>query len=283
MLETNADEKDRLDILSDFILKLEPSSSPQQFIKHALLLLCKIFKFSNALFVSEDFSIILNQKSKSEMFYAVTKSNNTVEVKGKQFLIRQLDIGKFCFLLTKHTTVLHLDVTLAFIQKLYNYSKKLAQFRQYATIDSLTGLYNKSYFMGILKNISKQDNYPLCIIMLDLDNFKLYNDTHGHQAGDKLLKAVGEIITQLLPINAMACRYGGEEFCILIEKTSFDAAKNFAEQLRKKISLLTPITASLGIAFFNTKEHFYIMVSEADRALYEAKRNGKNCVVAEKF
>jgi len=156
--------------------------------------------------------------------------------------------------------------------------------------DSLTGLWNHGYFQYILQKETqkaKEQNCLLSLIMIDIDNFKTYNDTMGHQTGDQILKEISRILNDHSRKIDWVCRYGGEEFAIILPQTSKKEAFLLAEQLRKKIQdypflyeEIMPdkrITISCGIATFpedgnNNSE----LISSADKYLYEAKSQGKN-------
>ena len=173
------------------------------------------------------------------------------------------------------------DLMLVF-EKFYGNALAFQKSKKFATIDQLTKLYNKSYFFGILRNLTMKDVWPMAVLMLDLDDFKMFNDTHGHQKGDILLRNIGLAINNALEPGHIACRYGGEEFCILIPNAKLKHAISFANNLRGNISKMNT-TISIGLALFKSRKRPYIMVTEADRCLYEAKRSGKNKVVMSEF
>jgi len=157
--------------------------------------------------------------------------------------------------------------------------------------DYITGLWNHGYFQQLMNEELKksiENKTPLSLIMLDIDNFKHYNDTLGHPMGDKVLQEFGRIIKENIRKNDWACRYGGEEFAIILPNTNKEETFKFAERLRLKIEQykfpqeeIQPqqkITASIGIATFpddasNKDELIY----KADMAMLEAKKRGKNC------
>jgi len=159
------------------------------------------------------------------------------------------------------------------------------QAQQCAVSDLLTGLYNKAYFTEALKNEIAQAvrfKRPTSLIMFDFDNFKQFNDTKGHPAGDKLLKDIGAITRENVRPSDICCRYGGEEFTIILPETMPEQAKEIAERLRKivedRFNLET--TISLGICgCINSSVNHEKMISEADKALYRAKQVGKNTVM----
>jgi diguanylate cyclase (GGDEF)-like protein len=161
--------------------------------------------------------------------------------------------------------------------------------------DPLTGLFNRVYMHdAVERQLRIDDRTPdtgLAAVMIDIDHFKRINDTHGHAAGDAVLRLLGEILRQRCRAGDIPVRFGGEEFVAFL--TGPDAAKSpaFAERLRAEIEA-TPcsivggptlrITASLGVALRQTGEDFEALMARADRALYEAKEAGRNrvCVAA---
>jgi diguanylate cyclase (GGDEF)-like protein len=157
--------------------------------------------------------------------------------------------------------------------------------------DSLTDLYNRRYFMQTGKQeIERATRYkePLSLMMIDIDHFKNVNDTYGHIAGDKVLKQLSSILKESVRDADIAGRLGGEEFGIILPKSSLDKAKQVAERLRKNIEDNTfkfdeaniSITISIGIAAYKeTNINMDNLIHEADLALYEAKKRGRNCVV----
>ncbi len=127
---------------------------------------------------------------------------------------------------------------------------------------------------------------PLSFIMLDVDQFKAFNDVHGHPQADVALQAVSEVIAGAVRATDSAYRYGGEEFCILLRETNAENAMHFAERLRQRIELrftdgaTLGITASFGVSGFSPESPTpRALVEAADTAMYEGKRAGRNCVV----
>ena len=137
---------------------------------------------------------------------------------------------------------------------------------------------------------SQRESTPLSIIMVDLDHFKIVNDTYGHQAGDAVLKQISLILQRSIRSYDWAGRYGGEEFLLILPGSSFTGARLRAEQMRQAIQAaeivhedhVVRISASFGVASgFPTATDAMIRV--ADSALYRAKNNGRNCVVAQEM
>jgi diguanylate cyclase (GGDEF)-like protein/PAS domain S-box-containing protein len=165
--------------------------------------------------------------------------------------------------------------------------------REQATRDPLTGLFNRRHLEDSLSrelHRARRMKSPLCIAMLDLDHFKRFNDTFGHQAGDLLLRELGQVLREKLRKSDIACRYGGEEFMIVMPDSSIADTCQRVEEIRvlvKKLEirygeqLLSTITLSAGIA--GTREHGGVTMREflhaADTALYAAKQAGRDRVV----
>lgn len=151
--------------------------------------------------------------------------------------------------------------------------------------DSLTGLWHHGYFQYLLgeeiKKASIEKHY-FTLLMIDIDDFKNFNDTYGHQAGDAILKNISNIFREVSRKIDIIARYGGEEFAIILPATKKEEALVLAERLRKSVeenANLKNITISIGMASFaEDGEEKEILISKADRALYEAKRTGKNKV-----
>jgi len=167
-----------------------------------------------------------------------------------------------------------------------NYQQNL--FRA-ANIDGLTQLYNKKYFVDVLSkefSFSKRNNQPLSLMMIDVDHFKKINDTYGHMAGDLVLKCVGQYLQKNLRLENIGCRYGGEEFAIILRNVTGDQALAIAERLRTSIEQekinyrgkTIQITVSIGIATLQEENFDTIddLIQKADEFLYEAKESGRN-------
>lgn len=152
-----------------------------------------------------------------------------------------------------------------------------------ANSDSLTGLWNHGYFQYLLaeeiKRCSLVKSY-FTLLMIDIDDFKIFNDTYGHQAGDSILKEISRLFRDVSRKIDIVARYGGEEFGIILPLTKKEEALILAERIRKAVetaSSLKSITVSIGVATFPedwSKEE--TLIAKADKALYEAKKLGKN-------
>jgi diguanylate cyclase (GGDEF)-like protein len=153
--------------------------------------------------------------------------------------------------------------------------------------DGLTGLYNRTYMPETLaKELAraKRHERSFSILMLDIDRFKRFNDTHGHQAGDDVLLRVARILKSSVRACDYAARYGGEEFLVLLTETDGPGAGEFAEQLRRHVEEMSSVaeesvTVSIGVASFPANgEDLESIIREADAALYRCKRSGRNQV-----
>lgn len=155
-------------------------------------------------------------------------------------------------------------------------------YHQLSLVDGLTGLYNHRHLYDVLqKGWSKLSQHPshLTLLMLDIDDFKKYNDTYGHQAGDTVLKNLAGLINHSIRSTDMAFRYGGEEFVIYLPQTQKQNALMIADRLLNLIRLHLPSTVSIGVSSFPVDaDDPDGLISKADKALYEAKEAGKDRV-----
>ncbi len=164
--------------------------------------------------------------------------------------------------------------------------EKNAQLHIMATRDPLTNCHNRrSLYTNIdpIFHTSKSTGEPLSCIMTDIDHFKAVNDTHGHAAGDEIIKMVATTLLSVIGEGHIVCRYGGEEFCIMLKGVGLFEAKRFAELCRSKIESQETcgiaVTSSFGVTTLKYgAETVDEMISQADEALYASKSNGRNCV-----
>jgi len=185
-----------------------------------------------------------------------------------------------------------LNYCLAHLRKRLREARNWHKLQQDNRIDSLTGLNNRRCFDEIiLKESERSERYshPTSLIMLDLDHFKEVNDNYGHQTGDIVLKNLGKILRDEVRLSDTPCRYGGEEFAVILPETRLDEARRIAERIRKTIArqeLFTSnnnvkfnVTASIGVA--STEQNDTLdLVECADLALYQAKKSGRNQTIA---
>jgi diguanylate cyclase len=161
--------------------------------------------------------------------------------------------------------------------------------------DPLTSLGNRKFYdQAIAKAVAlaNKSERPLCLLVSDIDHFKKFNDTFGHLTGDQVLRLVALSVKQNVKTQDLACRYGGEEFAIILPDTTLRAAVTVAEHIRRSVMTkelikrstsenLGRITISLGVAAFKPGDTVATLYDRADQCLYSAKRNGRNRVVCE--
>jgi diguanylate cyclase (GGDEF)-like protein len=165
-------------------------------------------------------------------------------------------------------------------------------FLQLSVTDDLTKLHNHRFFQDSMPREMKRSlrtGEPLCLILLDIDDFKGLNDHHGHAVGDSVLRQTAVVMNSEVRELDLLARYGGEEFALLASHTTLPGAAALAEKLRFAISearfsvvtlegpSVIAITVSIGVALFRGEEKAFF--NDADRALYRAKNAGKDCVV----
>jgi len=180
---------------------------------------------------------------------------------------------------------IHLEMS-RLLRDLQRSKKQLARL---ASKDPLTGLFNRRYFKVYSKNIishAKKISKPIGLIMLDIDDFKVVNDTYGHSVGDIVLVAISNMLQSLVDQKDILCRYGGEEFVVLLPNKSIEDTKELAYTIQEELVSLyipyndrhIPITASIGVSMVDIEHESRIesAVDRADEALYYVKENGKN-------
>jgi len=175
----------------------------------------------------------------------------------------------------------HDEIEEKYHSKLFNFASK----------DSLTGMFNKRYILNELQkhiNMAKRNDRIFSLVMIDIDNFKGINDSHGHIAGDEFLKKVAFTINLNLRQQDVSGRFGGEEFLLILPETTIEGAFYLAKRIRKKIAETELLyqnhtitgTISIGVSQFDIKSpDLKTLLKSADSALYLAKQAGKNKVV----
>ena len=187
-------------------------------------------------------------------------------------------------------------------EKLDGSSREISQLKQdledmriEAMTDALTAIPNRKLFDIQLRqsaNEAVKNEEELCLLMVDIDHFKKFNDTYGHQVGDQVLKLLGSTLTACIKGQDTAARYGGEEFAIILPCTSLKDALTVAENIRRAVGTkkvvnrttgedLGTITVSIGAGRFEYGEPLSQLISRADEAMYMAKRNGRDRVVSQ--
>ncbi|HET8728524.1 MAG TPA: GGDEF domain-containing protein [Alphaproteobacteria bacterium] len=177
-------------------------------------------------------------------------------------------------------------------QQMVKMQVDLESVRKEAMTDALTGLANrKSFDLGLREAVAAalEGGRPLCLLMVDIDHFKKFNDSYGHQTGDEVLRLVARVLKDSVKGQDTAARYGGEEFAIVLPDTALNDAVTVAERIRDRMSsrqiirrnkgeTLGSITLSIGAAQFDPGEPMTRLIRRADAALYTAKRTGRNRV-----
>jgi len=174
--------------------------------------------------------------------------------------------------------------------------RDLDDVRRESLLDPLTKVANrKSFDEGLTAAMIHADKSgdPLCLLLLDIDHFKNFNDTYGHQTGDQVLRLVAMTLKSNVKGKDLVARYGGEEFVAILPATELDDALAVAENIRMAIQVkellkrstnekLGRITASVGVAAFRHDDTAATLIERADRSLYAAKNAGRNCVISER-
>ncbi|MBF0461020.1 MAG: diguanylate cyclase [Magnetococcales bacterium] len=158
--------------------------------------------------------------------------------------------------------------------------------------DKLTGVFNRRRMEELLDiefDRARRYGYPLALLFFDVDHFKRFNDEHGHDQGDRVLHAIGKLMKQYFRKIDSPCRYGGEEFCVILPSTSADdktsgawmVAERFRQRVEAQVVDNLKITISIGVAVYPhpTVKESLDLVKAADNALYKAKQAGRNCVI----
>lgn len=174
---------------------------------------------------------------------------------------------------------------------------EVAKINSESTTDSLTKVNNRRAFDVEVEGLitaSRADSKPLCLVMANIDNFKIFNDTFGQTVGDKVLRFVASLIKNNIKGSDSVSRYSGEQFSILLPETNFENALKVAENIRDKLAKQTlsdsaekkelgTITASFGVSEYTFGESSELFIRKADSALRDAKKSGKNKVVGNKL
>jgi diguanylate cyclase (GGDEF)-like protein len=178
----------------------------------------------------------------------------------------------------------------AYAQQLREANQKLLEL---AVNDGLTGLYNRKqvdHVLAVEVDRATRFGHPLCVLMMDLDRFKDFNDTYGHLAGDNALRKIGQIFKESVRRVDVSARYGGEEFLVVLPETDVTEAGKIGERIRASVANTVfdtgrspkpgRLTISIGVATYGRGETALDLVGRADASLYQAKQTGRNKVCA---
>ena len=169
-------------------------------------------------------------------------------------------------------------------------TRMMQKLQKLAITDGLTKLYNsRSFYSQLELEVDRYNRYkhPLSLLLLDIDNFKEFNDNFGHLEGDKVLVRFSQIIKSCLRTNDSAYRYGGEEFTVILPETNGEEAKTVAQRIRASLesekfrpipNKNAKITISIGVTQYFPKEELSAFIRRADKAMYLSKKNGRNRV-----
>lgn len=215
----------------------------------------------------------------------------------KHLIIPVIEASDALTTLEEETTGQHPPLKAARYQELHrirnavnSLGQTLSKLHDMATTDSLTGCINRGYFMELAQqalNYAHRNQAPLALVMLDVDHFKKVNDQYGHAVGDDTLKLATQWIKQALPEKAVIGRLGGEEFALILPGFDAEASELLSEKIRLQIerdstdsAIIPAITISLGIDIVKSPtDEVDQLLSQADKALYQAKASGRNQVV----
>lgn len=159
-----------------------------------------------------------------------------------------------------------------------------------ATVDELTGLYNRRYGNSYLKKkhhqVTASGGFEGCVVIGDIDHFKSINDKHGHDVGDRVLRVISSRLERSFRETDVICRWGGEEFLVILDEANSDKARRIVDRIRQELSksieinesLFLTVTMSFGLASTLETQSPKDLIKMADENLYRAKNNGRNCV-----
>ncbi len=169
------------------------------------------------------------------------------------------------------------------LEKAYLLIKRYDDAQHSAVTDSLTGLYNRGYMLQFLEKTiqsSAKEKKSTSVIMFDIDNFKLYNDSQGHLEGDNVLRKIAQVSKKCFRATDVVARFGGEEFTVILPETDSKVSKDRAEEFCKKVLEESKLSISVGLlSCLNSSISAQESLKLADEALYKAKNTGKNRVV----
>ncbi len=181
-------------------------------------------------------------------------------------------------------------------EEIHSLRKEIEKLTVASSIDPLTRVANRTKFdseLACATEASSENETPLCLVIVDIDHFKVFNDRFGHLTGDKVLKYVSAVLKKNTKGQDTVARFGGEEFALILPDTDYEAALTVANNIRKRISTqnlmdsmeqrqLGTITVSAGVAVYHRYESTDVFIQRADECLYAAKHAGRDCILGER-
>lgn len=254
----------------------------------------------------EKFSYIDVKKIKRKIkTVLITKNPAFFSVEPHEYLIKidsNIIIGKIFDYMRQDITIVPYDIENKLVclyiydhTKLHESKEKLKklnhELKELSTRDPLTHLFNRRYFAETSKSMQSlaiRNNHKICIVLIDIDNFKNINDEYGHMIGDKVIKSLANILENNSRKSDVVARFGGEEFIILLYNTNVNYAELIAQNIRENVENSSVdlgnkslnFTLSAGVSEYvpDIDENLEVTINRADKALYKAKREGKNRV-----
>jgi diguanylate cyclase (GGDEF)-like protein len=226
-------------------------------------------------------------------YFQKTKSRKN---SGKEFQYKRKD-GSLFWVKLEGNVIYEKDDEILILWTFMDVTKEVLyreELKHLASVDSLSQLYNRRYFYdvaGHIIKVAKREKTDISLVMIDIDFFKKINDKYGHQVGDEVIVKLSNILLEETRQSDIACRYGGEEFLLLLPHTNEEGAYKLAEQIRKKVfnSLIDlenkklKFSVSIGTSQIDLNKDLDYTINLADKALYNAKNNGRNLVVSNNF
>lgn len=234
-------------------------------------------KFNESEQLSDNELYLGSQQINQVLFVEKRNINNNIEN------IKEFD--NYVSVILKINILITIILSILFFLLIYLLSLKNLKEQKLIIKDHLTDLYNRRYFYNVVDKflvLAKRKNSELSLCLIDIDNFKLINDTYGHDVGDKVLRFFAKEIKGLIRKSDIIVRFGGEEFLLLLPDTSLNNAKILSDKICRHFEFSKNqihFTISIGISSYNNNENIDKLVSNADKALYMAKSKGKNRAV----
>jgi len=239
----------------------------------------------------------LQQTEMSSELKAVVEKHSLVSLLAVPIQTKEMVLGAFISLSSQTRQLSNDDLSTAtaladFTAIALENAGLFAELQRSAITDSLTAVYNTRFFHEILaRETARADRYstPLSLLMIDVDAFKLVNDTFGHVVGNKVLTQIARTIQNTVRNTDFVFRCGGDEFGVVLPGTNLEGAMYVAEKILQKVETSEilasfgysgPVTVSIGLSDYTPGSHFETLVAEADQALYACKRSSKNCAKA---